>query len=145
MVAAILKLYGDKIRILDVDLPGFKFEKGLTSWKFMQLKSREQCDEIDQKGDGSYFHVYENFADVPEEERWNSGNHKHVRETMFANHYDQSILNELTKCKRVMPHHQNTSGFFITVFEKIAEFENVKLVDPKPIKQTENQPLPLSI
>jgi multisite-specific tRNA:(cytosine-C5)-methyltransferase len=25
VVAAVLKLYGDKIKIIDVDLPGFKF------------------------------------------------------------------------------------------------------------------------
>ena len=142
VVAAILKLYGNKIKILDVELPGFKFEKGLTSWKFLQMKSREECDEIDQNG-GSYFELYENFTDVPEDDRWKSGNHKHVRETMFPNFYDQNILAELSKCKRVMPHHQDTSGFFITVFEKLAEFDNIKLVDPNPI--TEDRPLPLQI
>ena len=42
---------------------------------------------------------------------------------MFCNHYDASILAELPKCLRVMPHHQNTSGFFITVIEKVAEVE----------------------
>ena len=42
---------------------------------------------------------------------------------MFMNQYDQDILNELPKCLRVMPHIQNTSGFFITVFEKIAELD----------------------
>lgn len=40
---------------------------------------------------------------------------------MFTSHYTDDILNELDKCVRVMPHHQNTSGFFITVIEKIAE------------------------
>ena len=133
VVAAILKHYGSKIKVLDVDLPGFKFEKGLTSWKFMHMKTREECGEIDEKGEGSYFHNYENFTDVPEEERWKSGNHKHIRETMFCNHYSQDVLNELVKCKRVMPHHQNTSGFFITVFEKVAELDQIKLCDPKPI------------
>lgn len=41
VVAAVLKMYGDKIKILDVDLPGFKFEKGLTDWKFMHMKIKE--------------------------------------------------------------------------------------------------------
>ena len=42
---------------------------------------------------------------------------------MFQSHYDEAILNELPKCLRVMPHHQNTSGFFITVIEKVAEMD----------------------
>ena len=46
-----------------------------------------------------------------------------VKETMFTGHYDASILAELTKCLRVMPHHQNTSGFFITVMEKVEELD----------------------
>lgn len=43
---------------------------------------------------------------------------------MFCTNYSEEILAELTKCVRVMPHHQNTSGFFITVIEKIAELDN---------------------
>ena len=50
---------------------------------------------------------------------------KLVRETMFDNHYDADVLNELPKCLRVMPHHQNTSGFFITIIEKLAELDDV--------------------
>jgi len=43
---------------------------------------------------------------------------------MFADEYDDSIKEELnSKCLRVMPHHQNTSGFFITIFEKVHEFD----------------------
>ena len=46
---------------------------------------------------------------------------------MFCTNYGEDILGELSKCLRVMPHHQNTSGFFITIIEKVAEFENVEL------------------
>ena len=42
---------------------------------------------------------------------------------MFPNHYDDEIKNQLPACRRVFPHHQNTSGFFITIIEKIAELE----------------------
>ena len=45
---------------------------------------------------------------------------------MFQEHYDGSILAELPKCLRVMPHHQNTSGFFITVIEKVADLEGAE-------------------
>jgi hypothetical protein len=50
--------------------------------------------------------------------------HGHIRETMFMNNYDETILSEMHKCVRVMPHHQNTSGFFITVIEKIADLSS---------------------
>ena len=40
---------------------------------------------------------------------------------MFVNNYEPEILDQLKDCLRVMPHHQNTSGFFITVIEKLAE------------------------
>jgi len=47
-----------------------------------------------------------------------------TKESMFPNQYDNSIKEELSsKCLRVMPHHQNTSGFFITIFEKVHPFE----------------------
>lgn len=39
----------------------------------------------------------------------------------------------MPKCLRVMPHHQNTSGFFITVIEKVAELDG-----QKPILETED-------
>lgn len=58
-----------------------------------------------------------------------------IKETMFASHYDDSILSDLDKCVRVMPHHQNTSGFFITVIEKIAECEN-----DEPVLAKEDMP-----
>jgi len=35
VVAALLKKYGDKIRLLNVSLPGFKFQQGLKSWQFL--------------------------------------------------------------------------------------------------------------
>jgi 16S rRNA C967 or C1407 C5-methylase (RsmB/RsmF family) len=46
---------------------------------------------------------------------------------MFDNHYSPEIRKELSKCLRVMPHHQNTSGFFITIIEKLEELGDVEL------------------
>eukprot|EP00351_Strombidinopsis_sp_SopsisLIS2011_P003034 CAMPEP_0116888640 /NCGR_PEP_ID=MMETSP0463-20121206/23765_1 /TAXON_ID=181622 /ORGANISM="Strombidinopsis sp, Strain SopsisLIS2011" /LENGTH=59 /DNA_ID=CAMNT_0004553813 /DNA_START=952 /DNA_END=1131 /DNA_ORIENTATION=+ len=42
---------------------------------------------------------------------------------MFASHYSEEILSEMPKCLRVMPHYQNTSGFFITIIEKLEEMD----------------------
>ena len=65
----------------------------------------------------SYFEEYASFEDVPVNLR------AQIRDTMFQSHYDEAILKELPKCLRVMPHHQNTSGFFITMIEKVAEMD----------------------
>ncbi len=48
VVAAILKTYGSKIKLIDVSLPGFKFQPGLSSWRFLTAKSRNQCETIDK-------------------------------------------------------------------------------------------------
>ena len=68
VVAAALKFYGDKIKVLKVDLPGFKFQHGLTNWKFMNLKMADQLKK--EEGEGvegvkSYFNTYESFDQVP--------------------------------------------------------------------------------
>jgi len=53
VIAAALKHYGDKIKVLDVELPGFRFQQGMTNWKFMNMKSKEECQLIDQAEEGS--------------------------------------------------------------------------------------------
>jgi len=90
------------------------------------MKKRDECEVIDEQRKASenpddpnlsYFTEYTSFDQVPENQR------AQIRDTMFQGHYDSSILAEMPKCLRVMPHHQNTSGFFITVIEKIDELE----------------------
>jgi len=53
---------------------------------------------------------------------------------MFQTNYDAKVLSELDKCLRVMPHHQNTSGFFITVIEKLEEMDG-----DEPVLETEDK------
>ena len=40
VVAAALKMYGDKIRVLQTGLPGFKFQPGLKKWRFITQKAK---------------------------------------------------------------------------------------------------------
>lgn len=47
-----------------------------------------------------------------------------LKDTMFPGHYDEETRGQLTKCLRVLPHDQNTSGFFITIIRKIRDFDN---------------------
>ena len=84
---------------------------------------------------------FEKYEDVPENILQQNTKQKIIRETMFDSHYSPEILEELSKCLRVMPHHQNTSGFFITIFQKLKEFDGAKLTQKDPI----TKPLPLEI
>ena len=67
-----------------------------------------------------FFLEFSKFEDIP------ADYHKRrcLKETMFANNYDEEILRQLPKCLRVFPHDQNTSGFFITIIKKIKDFDN---------------------
>lgn len=139
VVAALLKANKGKIRLLDVGLPGFKFTPGLTKWKFLNIKSKAECEKIDElkkegKGDGeSYFTEYTKFEDVPLEAVKSGTKTNVIRKTMFVEHYEDEILAELPKCLRVMPHIQNTSGFFITIIEKLAPIDGEDdIEDPEP-------------
>ena len=105
VVAAVLKIYGKKIKLCSVDLPGFKFQPGLSSWKFMNLKQKEECELIDQSGENiSYFNSYNSIDEVPADQLFNK-NAKIIKETMFSSFYSDDIRKELNKCLRVLPHH----------------------------------------
>ena len=75
------------------------------------MKPRPEVQQIDaaraagEENLESYFYTYENFSEVPDEQVKQGTHMKIIRETMFASNYDESVLNELTKCLRVMPHH----------------------------------------
>jgi hypothetical protein len=64
-VAAALKEYPGKIRLLKVGLPGFRFQPGFTSWRFMNLKSKAELEARDKDSTESYFDEYENYEQVP--------------------------------------------------------------------------------
>ena len=84
VVAAILKKYAGKIRLLPSEqtMKGFIFTPGMTEWKFMHMKTRKECEEIEvQKKEGkeglSYFNEYTALDQVPEELK------TYTRDTMF--------------------------------------------------------------
>jgi 16S rRNA C967 or C1407 C5-methylase (RsmB/RsmF family) len=123
VVAALLKEFPGKIRLLKSELPNFKFHPGLTSWR--TLVSKPWGIIKDKKEEDSFFYEYLKYEDVP------AAQHNVVKETMFCNYFSEEILNELPKTNRLMPHYQNTSGFYIAVIEKIAELDG-DAPDPSP-------------
>ena len=53
VIAALLKEFKNKIRILKVELPNFKFHPGLTSWRTMHNKPFAETKDL--KEGESYF------------------------------------------------------------------------------------------
>jgi hypothetical protein len=77
-------------------------------------------EKLEATTDPDYFIEFTKFEDILLEYH----KKKCLKETMFAGHYDEGIRNQLNKCLRVLPHDQNTSGFFITIIRKIRDFDN---------------------
>lgn len=81
------------------DLPGLKWMPGVTSWKLMTKE-------------GQWF---SDWAEVP------SSRHTQIRPTMFPPKDPEKLASmHLERCMRILPHHQNTGGFFVAVLEKKA-------------------------
>ncbi|NXS26934.1 NSUN2 methyltransferase, partial [Pomatostomus ruficeps] len=79
------------------ELPGLKRMPGITKWKVM-LK------------DGQWF---EEWKDVP------SNRQTQIRPTMFPVKDEEKLkAMNLERCLRILPHHQNTGGFFVAVLIK---------------------------
>ncbi|CAG4939725.1 unnamed protein product [Colias eurytheme] len=99
VVHRLLQEAGDSVRLVDVaeKLPGLKFIKGMTYWR---PASKDMV-------------FYEKYEDVPE--KWQTV----VRPQMFPPTPENAAKYHLDKCIRILPHHQDTGGFFVAVFEKV--------------------------
>ncbi|XP_042892490.1 tRNA (cytosine(34)-C(5))-methyltransferase-like isoform X2 [Penaeus japonicus] len=105
------------IRLLDVteQLPGLKFIPGLEEWTLMNREME----------------VIKTVADIP------------LKNTNLFNKHlfppapeDREKLN-LRRCIRIMPHQQDTGGFFVAVLEKVKPLPGEKVY--KPSDQTEQK------
>ena len=88
----------------------------------------------DQSEASEFFEEFETFEQVPAEYI----KRRCIKETMFSSFYDEELIKkELTKCLRVFPHDQNTSGFFITIISKTKDFDNNLVIEESQDKQEE--------
>uniref|UniRef100_A0A8C1A059 tRNA (cytosine(34)-C(5))-methyltransferase n=1 Tax=Castor canadensis TaxID=51338 RepID=A0A8C1A059_CASCN len=99
VIASLLEKSEGALELADVsgELPGLKWMPGVTQWKVMTR-------------DGQWF---ADWDDVPH------SRHTQIRPTMFPPK-DLEKLEEmhLERCLRILPHHQNTGGFFVAVLVK---------------------------
>ncbi|RMC15863.1 hypothetical protein DUI87_08068 [Hirundo rustica rustica] len=99
VIASLLEKSQGALELADVssELPGLKRMPGITKWKVM-LK------------DGQWF---EEWKDVP------SNRQTQIRPTMFPVKDEEKLKTmNLERCLRILPHHQNTGGFFVAVLIK---------------------------
>uniref|UniRef100_A0A8C3PGW9 tRNA (cytosine(34)-C(5))-methyltransferase n=1 Tax=Calidris pygmaea TaxID=425635 RepID=A0A8C3PGW9_9CHAR len=99
VIASLLEKSQGALELADVssELPGLKRMPGITNWKVM-LK------------DGQWF---EEWKDVP------SNRQTQIRPTMFPIKDEEKLkAMNLERCLRILPHHQNTGGFFVAVLIK---------------------------
>ena len=117
VVHAAIKMYSPAIELVDISntLKGFKYRKGLTHWHVMTENATK---------DG--FTEFNNFADVPKT------THGKIKETMFCEDFKALAEEEhIDRCVRVLPHDQNTGGFFVAILRKVGELGAKKTVEEK--------------
>ncbi|XP_055965027.1 RNA cytosine C(5)-methyltransferase NSUN2 isoform X1 [Sorex fumeus] len=101
VIAALLEKSEGALELVDVssELPGLRWMPGLSHWKVMTK-------------DGQWF---AEWGDVPH------SRHTQIRPTMFPPSDPEKLrAMHLERCLRILPHHQNTGGFFVAVFVKKA-------------------------
>ncbi|XP_034826099.1 tRNA (cytosine(34)-C(5))-methyltransferase [Maniola hyperantus] len=125
VIHRLLQEVGDTVKLVDVTglLPGLKFHKGMTYWR---PASKDMV-------------FYDKYEDVPE--KWQTV----VRPQMFPPKPEHLDKYHLDRCIRILPHHQDTGGFFVALFEKTAplpwEKDQSKPETTEPVEAKEkNEP-----
>eukprot|EP01111_Echinosteliopsis_oligospora_P002084 TRINITY_DN1305_c0_g1_i1.p1 TRINITY_DN1305_c0_g1~~TRINITY_DN1305_c0_g1_i1.p1 ORF type:complete len:779 (+),score=289.13 TRINITY_DN1305_c0_g1_i1:45-2381(+) len=100
VVMELLRMTKGALRLLDCSqvLPGFKYSKGISQWRVMDRDNQ----------------WYNSYDDLPYESR------RKIRPSHFAPTKEEAEKANLQYCMRVLPHQQDTGGFFIAVLEKTA-------------------------
>ncbi|KAM9308268.1 RNA cytosine C(5)-methyltransferase NSUN2 [Gastrophryne carolinensis] len=100
VIVSLLEKSEGSLELADVssELPGLKWMPGITSWKVMTKEGQ----------------WYDKWEDVP------TSRHTQIRPTMFPREEEQMKAMNLHRCLRILPHHQNTGGFFVAVLIKKA-------------------------
>ncbi|KAM5157449.1 RNA cytosine C(5)-methyltransferase NSUN2 isoform 1-T2 [Mantella aurantiaca] len=100
VIASLLEKSEGSLELADVssEIPGLKWMPGITHWRVMTKE-------------GQWFDKWE---DVP------TSRHTQIRPTMFSRDEEKNKEMNLHRCLRILPHHQNTGGFFVAVLIKKA-------------------------
>lgn len=122
VVCAVLNECQGSLRLVDVskELPELKRRPGMTTWKCAG-KGKDTTTNMTK--------LYSSYEEVPEDEK------KDFEETMFPPK-NISELN-IERCLRIFPHLQDTGGFFVAVFEKVAPYGSLDLYEKKKLEKAQ--------
>ncbi|CAI9620004.1 unnamed protein product [Staurois parvus] len=100
VISSLLEKSEGSLELADIssEIPGLKWMPGITHWRVMTKE-------------GQWFDKWE---DVP------TSRHTQIRPTMFPCDEEKMKGMNLHRCLRILPHHQNTGGFFVAVLVKKA-------------------------
>jgi len=115
VVATVLKHFQGKLRLVDVssELPLLKRLPGIFNWKI-------------QDTDGTWYTAH---SEIEKPHRVNK-----VPKSVFPPTVEDAKAMGLDKCMRVLPHLQNTGGFFIAVLEKVESSWTIKEIEDEAEK-----------
>lgn len=114
VVAEIIRSSGGTMRLVDVSdvIPGLKRSQGISSWKVYTGR--------DKDGNPGW---YTSHADLPQALK------KTVLPSIFPPTPEEAAEFHLERCLRVLPHVQDTGGFFVAVLEKVAPSDSIDAVE----------------
>uniref|UniRef100_A0A6Q2WUJ1 tRNA (cytosine(34)-C(5))-methyltransferase n=1 Tax=Esox lucius TaxID=8010 RepID=A0A6Q2WUJ1_ESOLU len=101
VIATLLEKSEGALELADTsaELPGLKWLPGVSKWKLMTKEGQ----------------WYNDWSEVP------ANRHTQIRPTMFPPTDAEKLAGmKLERCMRILPHHQNTGGFFVAVLVKKA-------------------------
>uniref|UniRef100_A0A8C8MA41 SAM-dependent MTase RsmB/NOP-type domain-containing protein n=1 Tax=Oncorhynchus tshawytscha TaxID=74940 RepID=A0A8C8MA41_ONCTS len=98
VIATVLEKSALELADTSADLPGLKWMSGVTKWKLMTKEGQ----------------WYKDWSEVP------ADHHTQIRPTMFPPPWRRGGRYLCVFSMRILPHHQNTGGFFVAVLVKKA-------------------------
>ena len=140
VVAQILRRCGGALELVDCSgkFPQLKTRKGLTTWKVAaQVTDREmeqafEAGELQQefdKTDGArpwkklrFYETHEEFLEHRKQHHVRKGNlrfPKTMTPSMWPGSAEEMQAMKLDRCMRILPHDQNTGGFFMCLLRKV--------------------------
>ena len=128
VVAEFLRRCDGSIELVDAKdmLPHLKRRPGLHSWRVA---------ESSKSGDGLKELVwYDSFDSVPD----NTSGKNQIRRSMFPPPKEEAERLHLERCWRMLPHDQDTGGFFVALLRKVKDIEGPEgKIDYKPLTTAE--------
>ena len=101
-------------------LPGLKGRKGLKYWPVWEKKQAKNEKVEEESKETEFFRKYESYKDFLDYLQGTEFGKNMIKTSMFAGNEEfMEKTVQIEKTMRVLPHDQNTGGFYIALFRKL--------------------------